>query len=474
MDLILSPLRNAGINGIRMSTGKGDIHRIHPIFAAHASDYPEQLLVTCVKFLGCPKCKAQRDGLGDTSMELEFRDLARILHALETLDADPEEFAQTCQDERIKPIIRPFWLKLPYVDIYRSITPDLLHQLYQGVVKHVCRWVIDVYGATEIDARCQRFPPNHHIRIFSKGISSLSRVTGQEHNQICRFLLGLLIGSPSCLPNSQSAAQVVRSIRALLDFTYVASYPRQSTHTLRYLTESLDRLHDNLPVFIKLGIRKNMNLPKLHALRHYVRTIELFGTADNFNTEYTERLHIDLTKDAYCATNHKNEFIQMTTWLERKEKVQQHRSFLEWQNSSARLKPQPVLPPLDPLRVLKMAKFPSVTSVSLEALETRYSARFFRAALARYAVLLSEPNIRTASRLEERAGQLRFRFNKISVYHKIRFLDSDSKSTLDSVHARPQLVKNIRGRTNQTSPTRSDVALIYTGPGDVNDIRSEC
>ena len=72
MNLILSPLQKAGINGIRMSTGKGDIHRVHPIFAAHASDYPEQLLVTCVKFLGCPKCKAQNDGLGNPSAELEF------------------------------------------------------------------------------------------------------------------------------------------------------------------------------------------------------------------------------------------------------------------------------------------------------------------------------------------------------------------------------------------------------------------
>ena len=72
MNLILSPLQKAGINGICMSTGKGDIHRVHPIFAAHASDYPEQLLVTCVKFLGCPKCKAQNDGLGNPSAELEF------------------------------------------------------------------------------------------------------------------------------------------------------------------------------------------------------------------------------------------------------------------------------------------------------------------------------------------------------------------------------------------------------------------
>jgi len=476
MNLILSPLQKAGINGIRTSTGKGDIHRIHPIFAVHASDYPEQLLVTCVKFLGCPKCKAQGDGLGDASAELEFRDLGRILHALAMVDTDSmEEFAQTCQEERIKPVIHPFWENLPYVNVYRSITPDLLHQLYQGVIKHVFCWVISIHGASEIDARCQRFPPNHHIRIFSKGISSLSRITGQEHNQMCRFLMGLLMGTPSRLPDSQSAAQVIRAVRALLDFTYIASYPRQSTHTLCRLTESLNQLHNNLPVFIKLGIRKNMNLPKLHALRHYVRTIELFGTTDNFNTEYTERLHIDLAKDAYRSTNHKDEFIQMTTWLERKEKILQHQGFLEQQTPLVRLatKTRPALPALNPLRVLKMAKFPSATSVSFEAVETRYSARFFQAALARYVVLLSEPNIRLASCLEERASRLRFRFNKVSVYHKIRFLDSDSNSTLDSIHVQPQSVKNIRGRENQTSPARFDVALIYIGPGDVNDIQSE-
>ena len=72
MNLILSPLRKAGIDGIPMSSGKGDIHGVHPILAAHASDYPEQLLVTCVKFLGCPKCKAQGDELGNASAELGF------------------------------------------------------------------------------------------------------------------------------------------------------------------------------------------------------------------------------------------------------------------------------------------------------------------------------------------------------------------------------------------------------------------
>jgi hypothetical protein len=44
--------------------------------------------------------------------------------------------------------------------------------------------------------------------------------------------------------------------------------------------------------------------------------IMLFGSTDNYNTEYTEQLHIDLAKDAYHAMNHKDEFAQMTCWLE--------------------------------------------------------------------------------------------------------------------------------------------------------------
>jgi hypothetical protein len=51
------------------------------------------------------------------------------------------------------------------------------------------------------------------------------------------------------------------------------------------------------------------------------RGVSADWTLDNCNTENTERLHIDLAKDAYQSTNRKNEFSQMTLWLERKEKI---------------------------------------------------------------------------------------------------------------------------------------------------------
>jgi hypothetical protein len=71
--------------------------------------------------------------------------------------------------------------------------PDVLHQLYQGIIKHLIEWIKEAYSEAKIDARCHRLPPNHNIRLFMKGISSLSHVSETEHNQICHFLLGIII-----------------------------------------------------------------------------------------------------------------------------------------------------------------------------------------------------------------------------------------------------------------------------------------
>ncbi|KAF8221630.1 hypothetical protein L208DRAFT_1326765, partial [Tricholoma matsutake] len=54
------------------------------------------------------------------------------------------------------------------------VTPDILHQLYQGILKHLKSWIISAYGAIEIDARCRQLPPNHNIWVFMKGISTLT------------------------------------------------------------------------------------------------------------------------------------------------------------------------------------------------------------------------------------------------------------------------------------------------------------
>jgi hypothetical protein len=472
---ILQPLQHAGVFGIFMTCGNGLTRRNHPLFACFIGDYPEQILITCVSTGKCPSCTKPRNELGDYNPDeaLRFRDLEKVLTALDSFDDDPGEFLRTCSEAGIKPVVHPFWKDLPYTHVYRSITPDILHQLYQGVLKHVIGWVTTACGVEEIDARCRRLPPNHNIRHFLKGITSLSRVTGQEHDQMSRILLGLIIDVQ--LDDGMSNARLIRAVRALLDFLYLAQYPIHTDNTLELFGDALRRFHNNKNIFIDLGLRESFNLPKLHFTSHYVEYIKLYGTLDNFNTEYTERLHIDLAKDAYAATNHKDEFSQMTLWLERKEKILRHHQYVQWRlNGSPAPEPVNWTPPgLELDRALHMTKHPSLPAIHLLSLSTQYGATHFREALARFVVLSNQPNS-TRAQLERAIWGVRLPFNKLPVWHHIKFLRKDPVSrlsvTADSIHCRPERL----GPRGTRIPARFDTALINDGTGEDIGIEGMC
>jgi hypothetical protein len=223
MHRILMPMKLAGETGMHVTSGDGIVRRGHPILATVAIDYQEQVLVAGVKTGLCPICPISHDELGDNK-NLGLRDLNAVLDALDEFDKQsPSEWNKTCKKAGIKPLPLPFWAGLPYTNIFCAFSSDVLHQLYQGVVKHVIVWVQQVFPSKEIDARCRRLPPNHHIRLFMKGITGLSRISGKEHDQICHIILGLLINIP--LPHNQSPARLLGAVRAILDFLYLAQYP---------------------------------------------------------------------------------------------------------------------------------------------------------------------------------------------------------------------------------------------------------
>ena len=307
-----------------------------------------------------------------------------------------------------------------------------------------------------------------------KGISSLSRVSGKEHDQMCRILLGLVIDTR--LPGDEfSPVRLVRTVRALLDFLYLAQYPIHTDETLELLEDALSRFHENKDIFVDLGIREGFNLPKLHFASHYVRLVKLYGTTDNCNTEYTERLHIDLAKDAYHATNCKDEFTQMAIWLERKEKIHRHEDHVKWiLDGRPLLEHQEWLPPgLELDRTLSMSKHPTIRLVAIDRLEQDYGATHFRNALRRFIALLNNPRL-TTGQLEQSIWNIHFPFRKLPVWHKIKFTRPDPAtnvtSTADSIHTRPAKVDS-HGRP---VPGRFDTALINDGTGGDTGIEGVC
>jgi hypothetical protein len=235
MRKILSPIKSYGETGIAMATSDGLWYCCHPILATFIGDYPEQSLVTCTPYGSCPKCTIPRDDLGSCEA-FPSCNIQEAMHVFSLSDGDPTAFHVASWEANLKPTYHSFWERLPFTDIFLLITPDILHQLHQGIVKTLVCWLARL-GSEEIDTHCSRLPPNHNVRHFYKGITGLSKLTGQEHKDICQILLGLVVDLP--LPDTQLLMQLTHAVRAVLDFIYLSQYSVHSTESLNALDSAL-------------------------------------------------------------------------------------------------------------------------------------------------------------------------------------------------------------------------------------------
>ena len=289
---------------------------------------------------------------------------------------------------------------------------------------------------------------------------------------MCSILLGLIVDLP--VPGGLDSTRIIRAVRALMDFLFIAQYESHTHDTLSLLEECLARFHENKQVFVDLEVRENFEFPKLHSLTHYTRSIRLFGTTDNYNTEQTERLHIDLTKHTYRATNRKDEYSQMTKWLERREKVLQHSRFItpRPQNHQPSSPARNVIgPPRAYAQKVKMAQKPESRQVLFDILARDYGALDFQDMLADFIAQLNYPGV-SGGALRVRAHDTHIPFTRVPVYHKIKFTkigDFNEIEIADVVHIRPEQ-KDSRGRI---IPARFDTVLVETSKGQ-SDLASVC
>ena len=455
---VLLPIVVPGERGVSMMSGDGVWRRCHPILATFIGDYPEQFLVTCTYSGQCPKCVVPPSNLGELE-SFPPRIQSSAIDTYRLADEEVRVFHAACRNTGLKPVYHPFWESLPLTDIFLSITPDVLHQLLQGIMKRLIGWLLRIFGQTELNARCRAMPPNHKVMAFAKGISRFSRISGHEHKKMCGILLGLIIDLP--IPGGWNTTRLVRAVRALLDFLYLAQYQSHTSDTLEQLHDALSVFHNNKDIFVDLGVREQFNIPKLHSLTHYVSSIRLFGTTDNYNTEQTERLHIDFAKNAYQATNHKDIYSQMTTWLQRREKILLHTMHVNWRQREDQGEPEThriLEAPCVPAQTIKMAINPT-KSVTFDVLAFNYGAVDFQDALADFLVHLNHPQL-SAHTARQRADNTLIPFRSVPVFHNIKFTkrgQTGESEISDSAHARPE---GVDGR-GWIIPARFDTIMVH-------------
>jgi len=197
MRIVLDPLKEAGKNGMEVTFGDGYVRKVYPILACYVTDYPEQCLVTYAKYGTCPKCLVSENELGERMpgkhhmQKMTFGVIQNSSRNATSLSS----FQERCKSHKISGLVtKPFWEGFPLSDIHLSITPDVLHQLYQGVIKHLIHWCTSLISEKELDARVQCLPPCFGVWHFKKGWLQLLQVSGKERKDMARILLGCLVG----------------------------------------------------------------------------------------------------------------------------------------------------------------------------------------------------------------------------------------------------------------------------------------
>jgi hypothetical protein len=116
--------------------------------------------------------------------------------------------------------------------------------------------------------------------------------------------------------------EMMHTIRAFLEFCYIAWREVVDTESLNVLEEALSRFHHYRVIFEECGVRtEGFNLPRQHFLEHYPALIRTFGAPNGLCSSITESKHIKAVKQPWRRSNRYNALGQMLLTNERIDKI---------------------------------------------------------------------------------------------------------------------------------------------------------
>ncbi|KIJ62152.1 hypothetical protein HYDPIDRAFT_30701 [Hydnomerulius pinastri MD-312] len=289
-----------------------DGHFRHAVYGLgpYIADYPEQVWLAGIVQGWCPKCNAPPENLDINNAIPRSSTMTDFL--VKSFNA-----GTLWSDFGIRADVIPFTHRFPRADIHELLSPDLLHQVIKGCFKdHLVTWVneylVGEFGEAhanaiidDIDRRISAVPPFPGIRRFPEGRDFL-QWTGDDSKALMKVYLPAIAGH---VPPG-----IVKCLSAFLDFCYLARQNAISSQTLAQLDDALARFHDHRKIFIEAGVRQDLiSLPRQHALKHYGRSIRLFGSPNGLCSSMTESKHIKAVKEPWRRSNRCNALFQMLT-----------------------------------------------------------------------------------------------------------------------------------------------------------------
>jgi hypothetical protein len=257
--------------------------------------------------------------------------------------------------------------RLPNVSIHDLHQPDLLHNIYLGIFKHVMTWVQEFLQKhnrlKHFDDAWKSMPPYPGFKPLNKAYREVTQWQGKEMRNLGRILVPALA---SALRNPATSERIpfskaLRCVSAIVDFHLMAQYPSHTENTLEWMEKYLKDFHQYKEVFREFRRSKatteearehardvretqqqeledfesltatqrkhlekemrlelqgeiedvhrgssHFNFVKMHLITHYQSHVKRFGNIRMYSTEVTEVSHKLYIKDGYHRSNHRD------------------------------------------------------------------------------------------------------------------------------------------------------------------------
>lgn len=309
-----------------MRCADNKVRHCFPVIAGFSVDYEEQAFLTGVKSgQHCVTCRippSQRENL--TPLErYPLRDhqySQDLIQHIRTVGRkrkrDEGDGVHESTDEHdlkemaIDDIVSFMW-SFRRVNIHEVMHIDILHQCFKGIVhRSLNEWIIRalqhrdgiVQANAAIDDRFRSIPTFSKLKLFPS-YSTVTQWSGVEQKALLRQVIPALA---PLLPT-----KMIQFMRAVVDFTLHAQYFSHDAETLSWMEAAIKRID-----ILKQGFQDytafntGFNIPKLHAITHYLMMIRKFGSADGYDTAMFEACHKFMVKELYPLTNKRASFEQ--------------------------------------------------------------------------------------------------------------------------------------------------------------------
>ncbi|RHZ82951.1 hypothetical protein Glove_102g75 [Diversispora epigaea] len=213
----------------------------------------------------------------------------------------------------LEPVENYFW-NIPNLNIYAATVPDRIHHLDLGLYHYQIEFTKGILGRSSIDKMNERIgaiPRYPGLKIFSKGLQSIVRLTASEHRDLMKAMVFVIDG---LLSNDLSEVYVKWNEMYILSRLEIFK-----ESDLEKFQKAINEWADLFVILFRKKSNSKMKFPKFHSwIFHIVDIIREYRAINGYTTETYESLHKYYVKTPYRLSNKKSIEKQIMKTIRRK------------------------------------------------------------------------------------------------------------------------------------------------------------